>query len=312
MKRFSHAIAVTLLTIVFSFEVLPLAYDTSNYNVDYCVNCSQYISPSTTMAINPNFGYMPPFYSPYQMPWWGPYGMYRYSNFLYPGPWNGGWIDQTPYPIEQYPRYPKSPSPYPSTPPAAVALKPNIYIETPAGEMFKLTLKLDARSKLLASAPPMSRELYIKKTSDGKLQIDGASYSYLYYDFKLTTEELQSENGFCSTPKELLTKMADILHQHKFKENEIRDFYQHWVMKIPKSEYYCVFPQSDNEIKKYTQLITDKKFEVERVYFLVIPKTELSEQQTTKFHRLPIKDWNRPLTSEDSNYKIREWAVLFL
>ncbi|EQC43775.1 hypothetical protein [Bacteriovorax sp. Seq25_V] len=262
---------------------------------DYCVQC-QYLDRGIYPSVATP---MPSYY-----PWWYGYGMYQYpSYYSYPGVWNNGGLSNHYYP----------------GPGNMAAGKPNIYFHgLENGQEFDFKISYKEKANELSTSPIHSKNGWsIKKSKDG-LVVDGTNYNYLYYDYKLDSNKLQSEAGFCGDEKSVYKKMVSVLNTMKFKKAEVDDFENYWAFKIPKGEY-CVFPQEHqelNEIAAWQSSIQPQFYK--RVLFALIPKDQILAKKGANFTKIPESDWNpmrgiyRNVAQADSKFQIHEWGVAFL
>lgn len=261
---------------------------------DFCVQC-QYLDQS----VYPTFrSPVSPYY-----PWWYNYGMYQYPNIGYPGYWNNGGLSNYHYVGNGN----------------MVAGKPNIYLhglKENEEVVFKINYLKDANE--LATAPIHSQEGWQARYQKNKLVIDQTSYDYLYYDYKLDSKNLQSENGFCGDQAEVYGKMVSILNLLKFKEKEVDDFENYWAFKIPKGDF-CVFPQEHEQLQSLAQWNSSKQPQYfKRVLFVLIPKDQIVAKMSANFNSLPKNDWNpgravyRNTAQTAENFQVHEWGLAFL
>ena len=255
----------------------------------FCYNC-QYMS-------QPNWGFN---MVPYRYPWWHSYGQYSYPNYNRPGVWQRGGLSQNYYP----------------GPGNIVAGKPNLYIHG-STEETRFQIKFKGKSNLLAASPIHSKDGWLFKTKNKKITVDGVAHDYLYYDYKLDSNTLQNEKGFCGDRTDIYKKMVSTLNQMQFKDKEITDFEEFWSLKLPKGNF-CVYPQSHDDLQKSAQWnssVAPAYFK--RVLFVVIPSNQIETGKSASFKKRPNKGWN-PLSavyrlpSSKGALQIHEWGVAFL
>lgn len=262
---------------------------------NYCIQCQ-----------NMNQGFVSPIPSYY--PWWYGYGQLQYTNYAYPGYWQGGGLSNYYYPGNGN----------------MAAGKPNIYFHGLSAEEaseFWFQIKYLNDSNELASAPihdekdgwKISQNILTKK-----YKIDGNEYDYLYYDYKLDSKYLQSTKGFCGERSQVYEKMVSILNTMRYKDREVSDFENYWSHKIPKGEF-CVYPQDHSvlsNIAQWNSSIQPKFFK--RVLFVMIPIEQIKAKVSANFTSLPMSDWNpmngvyRNMASSSSGFQVHEWGVAFL
>ncbi len=237
-----------------------------------------------------------PIYNQYQYyPWWNQYGMMRYNNWNYPGMWH--------YP-GNYPRYPQ----YPGNG-DMIAMKPNVYVSGKTGQEFDLKIEFLGESNLLIASPSISSGWKGKISAKNKLTVGGVDYRYLYYDYRFNGKDLQMEAGFCGQKAEVVNQMAGVLEKLRFAKSEIKDFLDHWPVKMPSSPYYCVFPQETKQLQSAVKLSVEGDHVLTQMNFLVVPKEVMKRELAST-----IKPWlpgNDLVKLDSSKIQVREWGVTF-
>jgi hypothetical protein len=281
-----------------------------NYGCSWCGTGGNF----NTMPFYGTTGYysMPTFWGGmnYGYPWYGPYGSMAYSNFYYPGVWGYNGINQSYYP---------GPSPQGGGG-GCYAAKPNLYVTGTKGSEFKIEIDLKNQdSNWLAAVPSFVNKTWTGKIADnGKMKSGDANYNYFFYDFRTAENDLQDKKGFCTTRDKLIPRMATVLKNEGFKENEIGDFVQHWSMKIPQMQKFCVYPQTDTELSKVAEVkITPAPKFYKRVLFTVVPE-EYFDKLGAKFSYAPTQEYDMTKSRVDrmpasvNGVEVREWGVGFL
>ncbi len=252
-----------------------------------CVECNMMNSQNMNQSYNPS---------------WYNYGTQNYNNFNYPGSWNQNGLNGHHYTGNgQF-----------------AAGKPNIYFSGKDGTSINLKIKFDKSSNLLAALPIHGSEGWnFELTKNSSITTDGANYSYLFYDYRVGMNSLQSEKGFCVKPNELMPRLESILYQLQFEQKEVADFNQYWSVKIPKSEEYCVYPQIEKEMAKSAKYqITPTPSKVTRINFVILTKEIIGKAILGKFSKRPQSIWDLPARREVASSKtekleVREWGVSF-
>ena len=259
-------------------------------------------------GINNNY-YATPFYSmpsffPSYYPMWGNYGALAYSNFYYPGAWSGGGMNGGFYPGGG----------------GGFGGKPNIYISGKPGTEFKVKVDMKDGSNWLATAP-VHGDLGWQGTleKENQIAVNKIDYSFFYYDFRFDEKRLQDTSGFCTDRDHVISRMADGLKVAGFKENEIKDFVEHWSIKMPFSQRYCVYPQNEKHLNQIAELkIEPKPRRVTRLLYMVVVQEGLLNNGK-KFTKAPSKEWNFAASNSgdrfpasDDEIAVREWGVGFV
>lgn len=291
------------LLLAFVIASLPTAFANSN-----CPNCGITSNFNSNPFYN-SMGYysMPLFFPNY--PWWGGYGAMAYSNFSYPGAWayNGGGMNGGYYPHSG----------------GGFMGKPNLYVTGKNGTDIKIKVKMAPDSNWLVAVPAHgTRGWHGTLMDNGKIKVgEKETHDFLFYDFRCDENKLQDTAGFCTGRDNIIEKLASLLKQKGFKQNEIRDFETYWSIKLPSSERYCVYPQDSEDLNKIVELeVEPKPSKVIRVAFMIIPDEARKIGSNSKFLKLPQKDWSVTESKNDSDrtpastdgLEIHEWSVGFI
>ena len=275
----------------------------------YCPNCGGPFNNFSALPFYNSTGfYSTPSFFPTAFPWWAGYGAMSYSNFYAPSAWSGGGFN---------------PAMYPMSSGAAIhgggvgIGKPNIYVTAPSG--FEGSINVDmAKSSTWWMAVPSHGDpgWRFKIGPDGAIVSQNARYDYLFFDYRAEQSELQDKKGFCAEPQKIVPLMAEALSKLRFNEREIKDFNDHWSIKLPSSSYYCVYPQLKSDLDRVSKIrATPAPTSVTRVVFVVVTKERLTGKKG-KFTREPTMKWTPPSTVQRATasmgFEIREWGVGFL
>jgi hypothetical protein len=232
------------------------------------------------------------------------FGPMNFSNFFYPGAWFGGGMNGGFYPGGGH----------------GFMGKPNIYVSGKSGAEVHVKVNLATDSNWLASAPSHGSDGW-RGQLDGKggMTLKGVAYPYLYYDYRLDSKKLQSRAGFCVTGDRLINRLVNVLNDTGFRPNEVKDFKDHWTIKMPPAKLYCVFPQEDEALKNVSVLeVQPKPVKVTRLSFMIvldsmIHLSDSSFSMDPKLEWKPRKGATSNQTSSDSEgIEVREWGVGFL
>ncbi len=261
-----------------------------------------------TCGISSNYSTLPyPAMYPNYTPYWQGYGALSYNNFYYPGMWGNHGINP-----HFYPR------PMPVDGGGAYMAKPNLYISGPKDSQVKVSIKLKNGSNWLISVPSHGKSGWEGKlTEDRKLIVGKAKHDYFYYDYRVDQNALQDQAGFCGDRETVLSKMITALQVARFYENEVADFYEHWSVKLPVSDRYCVYPQESNQLDPLAEIkVHPAPKAIKRIIFMVQVKEALTGSGA-KFTKAPPHSWQfesaRSVASDNKDaIELREWGVGFL
>lgn len=281
----------------------------SYYPGGYCTTCGQGNQFGQMPFYGTTGNYLTPSFFPSHYPWWAGYGAMSYSNFYYPGAWKNNGIDGAMYPGHG----------------GGFAAKPNLYVSGPSGTDVKVRVNLAQDSQMLIAVPGHGLTGWAAKISDGdRLSSKGASYDFLYYDYRFNEKKMQDTAGFCTEREGLIPKMADGLKAAGFTTPEIEDFREHWSVKIPPADRYCVFPQDSRFLDRVAPLsIEPKPASVTRFLFVVVLDETFALGRATSFNKAPKKTWDyaakaepkrdrAPASALANGIAVREWGVGFL
>jgi hypothetical protein len=239
----------------------------------------------------------PSYLFPPMIPPWTPMAAF-YRNFYYPGPWNYFGLNGLAFPGGGN----------------MTLAKPNVYVSGPAQTKMNFALKWkEPTTTWLSSVPAYDSEGWnVTLDKNGSLTSDSTPYRYLYYDLRTNDTPLQNERGYCGTRNEMLQKMMKQLEDLGFKKDEVRDFGEHWNVKM-RPDDVCVFPQSNTELDKLVKLeISPAPTRVVRILFVITDQKGMGLERTGKWVKAPVKDWIAPATKRlpsSQSLEVREWGV---
>jgi hypothetical protein len=273
-----------------------------NYSYSDCIACNQNnFQTYYPMNSNNNFS---AFNGTYNYPWWGQYGALSYPNYYYPSAWSNNGVNTNYY----------------SGHGGGFAGKPNVYISAPDGVNLLVTVLASKESNLLLTVPAYEGGWKAVVIGD-KFIIEDISHDYLFYDIRFDEQSFSAETGFCGNRKTVIEEMMTSLQSLAFKPQEIKDFYDYWSIKLPRSEKYCVFPQFNEENDKAYKLQVSSsdnaQISITRVTFMVTVGDAINEKSKQKFYHRPKNQsaYLKRIKSLGAQPKekiwVREWAVAF-
>ena len=274
----------------------------SNNNNQICVACQgnqggNLYSYPYYPSYNMN---MPWFYSMNVQPWWVTQGQFYYPNFNYPGAWQNNGIHAQHYPGNN----------------EAVALKPNIYVEHKGyfTQDFKISFDLKEKMEFLATTPKLTNFSWEGEVKGEKFTVNKVAYDYLFYDARFDHTKLQFEHGACVDKDGLVSLMLKNLKEMTFTQLALKDFEEHWNIKIPSYPFYCVYPQYNKELDVVSPLkFSPEEAHIVRVLFMVVPHEKSPKTLAGQFPQLP----NRSIAAiiplpKEAKTTFYEWGVGFL
>jgi hypothetical protein len=244
------------------------------------------------------------------------YGAMTYPNFYSPGPWISGGMYNGMYNSNPYNGYFSSGingSYYPGHG-GAFGAKPVLYVNGPDGTPIKIRARLAQGTQWLVAVPRHGENAWTGTIQKNRFVSANADYRYVFYDYRMDEKKLQDSSGFCTRRGELMPRLAAALKSSGFKPNEIKDFTDYWTIKIPQSERYCVYPQSNSELQAIAALeIEPKPSQFKQVLFIVQFGENLDGKG--KFHSAPIATWKPAADTREpasASIQVREWGIGFL
>ena len=273
---------------------LPMGQMPGNPN-QICLHCNQ--GWQGNLSLNVGFN---PFMFPMpmqQQPWWGIQGGMYYPNMYYPGAWQNHGINQSHY----------------SGGGEVSLLKPNIYVKSK--KELELEIKFtDKEIELLATTPFLDQDNSLKaKVKDDLFVVDGIEYDYLFYDGRSYLKNFQFQAGVCTKRESLIEMMEEDLKALGHSKKSLNDFKTHWDVKIPRYDYYCLYPQYNQELDKAFPVKLSQDASFSRSLYIVVPYETLELKNKDVFPPLPTKDFQKIRPSlVASDLELREWGVAFL
>jgi hypothetical protein len=301
MKRLSIFLLFASLNSFASSGINTNAVYYPGYRYNDCVSCSLYQNP----VYYPYQNYQrDAFFRTYQSPWWGQYGAMSYPNFYYPAAWSNNGVNQRYYAGHG----------------GGFAGKPNVYVTAPDKTELHLKVNVKDESNLLLTIPAHQEQGWKAKVVKNKFEVEDVKHEYLFYDVRFDHEVFSDQSGFCGDRKFIIEEMLSSLQSLDFKENELKDFYEYWSIKLPKSSRYCVYPQLNEDHNDAYQLqvlnLDKNNFSMTRVTFMVVVDEAL-KKSSKKFQSPPkdtsvYKERMKTIKAEIKNkIWIREWGVAF-
>jgi len=174
--------------------------------------------------------------------------------------------------------------------------KPNIYIYPKNEINLCLEIEFPLGGKVVTSIPEHKDEWCVNVQPDGLID---NQYSYLFYESS-QPDIFHYEKGWCIAKENLLSFFESNMQQYKFSQQEIIDFTEYWIPRLTESNYYLVYPQTNEIIDKAIRFnFSVQPDNVGRLFYAIrgtnAPET-LPEPEITPFKR--------------TNYFVMEWGVI--
>ena len=229
------------------------------------------------------------------------YGNMAYTNYGFPGPMRGAYVNGGMFPGG-----------------GNIGMdKPVLYFDGKDGTDLSVRVNLADGGNWLVAVPSHGEQAWHGKLqSNHFVSADGGEFNDLYYDYRTDSAVLQDSTGFCTKRGDLMPKLKTALRQSGFKPEEIRDFEQYWTPKIPKSDRYCIYPQTSKELQKVARLeIEPKPTSLTQLVFTIQVKEALTGGPE-KFAKPPTQTWKPEIATRipaaDGAVRAREWGVGFV
>ncbi len=147
------------------------------------------------------------------------------------------------------------------------AYKPNIYIY--ANAPVEVTLVFDAPYLLTRVIPDYEGGWNVTAEGNGTLTLaDGSTLEYLFYESETQAFYFQTEEGFYIPAENRAQAYEEILSDYGFNDQEIADFVDFWVEKLPSGVDYIMYPQNTETVDRAMPLEIDPAPKhLERLWF---------------------------------------------
>lgn len=169
--------------------------------------------------------------------------------------------------------------------PSACGAKPVIYLYPPAKITVKVTL--DWNKKQLISIPEYSNGWSVTAYPDGKLDIGGMIYPYLFWED--TIRYAKPTSGFVIAQADVPSFLSEKLSFLGLNTQEIADFREYWIPHMQDALYYRIsFLTNETMDQSAPITITPKPDSIRRIFmdFTELQKPiQIPEQQLTPFVR---------------------------
>jgi len=174
--------------------------------------------------------------------------------------------------------------------------KPNIYIYPSSEIDLCLELEFPIGGEVVTSIPDYSDGWCVTVKPDGTID---EQYTYLFYESS-QPDVFQYEKGWCVAKENLQNFFETNLQAYNFSQQEIADFTDYWMLHLAESNYYLIYPQTNEIIDKAIRFnFSDQPDNVGRLFYAIspsnIPET-ISAPEIIPFKR--------------NGYFVMEWGVI--
>jgi len=128
--------------------------------------------------------------------------------------------------------------------------KPNVYIYPlqPTDLCVRLTFPMGG--KIVESIPAYEKGWCVNVYPSGRID---NQYDYLFYESS-QPNLFQYNKGWCIAQGALKTFFERNMKAYNFSAYEIKDFTDYWIPVLNESNYYCIYPQTNEILDKTIQL----------------------------------------------------------
>lgn len=175
--------------------------------------------------------------------------------------------------------------------------KPNIYIYPEENLNLEVYLDFPQGGRVVASIPEYGNfwDVFVDTTGT----IDN-SYRYLFYE-SAQPDQWQRYEGWLVEQKDLELFFENNLAQYGFRGNEIEDFTDYWIPRLKSSDYYLIYPQTQDEIDPLIKLsFSIPPDNIQRLFYCIRGYDELPEN--------PIQEPVIEETFEREGFFVVEWG----
>lgn len=194
--------------------------------------------------------------------------------------------------------------------------KANIYFAGKDDGKFNLKFSTD---NFLASVPTFKEKDLEAELRHGHIYAENVFYPQIFYQTRISDQNLQNSAGFCGTRKEIFQFMVEGLKKYEFPQVALTDLSNYLPGKVPEAEKYCVYPQAHAQLEKAIPLevtfVDQSTVRTERLFYLVIPqnkngRTPSSEKFSAKKPKNLWKHYTRTVIPKTPY--LYEWSVGFI
>lgn len=173
--------------------------------------------------------------------------------------------------------------------------KPNVYIYPTKPIRLQLYIEFPLGGQVASSVPEYGDGWNVFVEPGGMID---RRYDYLFYESNQVSN-FQKQQGWCVSKSNLKAFFQSNMALYKFNEQEITDFVKYWIPRLNYSEYFNIYPQTNNIIDQAITLkFSEEPDNIIRLFYGIFPSDE--------FKALPapsIPEFNR------EGFVVTEWGV---
>jgi len=176
-----------------------------------------------------------------------------------------------------------------------IVYKPNIYIYPIYNLNLCVEISFPLGGEILESIPPYADQWCVDIDTTGKIN---NQYNYLYYESR-QANIFQYKKGWCIARSDMNSFFEDNMKQYDFSDAEIEDFIEYWMPLLDESDYYMIYPQTNEIIDEIIHL--DFSISPDHVYRLFYGVVGV--EQYREIEAPGIEAFNR------DGFHVVEWGV---
>lgn len=180
----------------------------------------------------------------------------------------------------------------------AIVYKPNLYIYPQKKTQLNITLNFPKGGNIINSIPEYKNGWKVTVNPGGWIN---DSFYYLFYESR-QPDVWQQNEGWVVEKNQLETFFTKNLAEYGFAGREIQDFTDYWIPLLNSSEYYAIYPQTQELIKTVIELdCSQEPDNLLRLFYLIQEPGESPEN-------IPVPQIDH--TFKRNGFYMTEWGVV--
>ena len=173
--------------------------------------------------------------------------------------------------------------------------KPNIYIYPLKHTDLCVTLSFPMGGQVVESIPDYSTGWCVNVKPNGRIN---DQYNYLFYE-STQPNIFQYNKGWCVAQRNLQSFFESNMKEYNFSDSEIKDFTDHWLPLLTESEYFCIYPQTNQIVDQIISLnFSVQPEKLYRLFYGIVETDEYKEMESPAIQSF-----------ERNGYYVVEWGV---
>jgi len=163
--------------------------------------------------------------------------------------------------------------------------KPNIYIYPLTSINLSVKIEFPQGGNITESIPAYNDGWSVNIDPNG---IINSKFNYLFYE-SFQPNIFQYKKGWCVSKSDLKVFFEKNMGLYNFSDREIADFTEYWIPKLQESDYYMVYPQTNDIIDNIIKLrFSIQPNNVNRLFYGIVgldKYTNIEEPSIIQFKR---------------------------